>query len=127
MPTGQYLWPLSVKIGYDGCQYTWARLAQRLASAPTIYHQALQQHLTLPEAPKMTSAVITNLDNILIDVETEEEHDKDLRTLIDYLHLKGHKLSYDKAQMSQPEVIYLGEKISQGKREITHDRKTPEP
>ena len=26
---------------YNGCQYTWARLAQELASAPTIYHQAL--------------------------------------------------------------------------------------
>ena len=117
---------------YDGCQYTWARLAQGLASAPTIYHQALRRHLTLPEAPKMTSSVITYLDDILIASETEEEHDKDLRAMIDYLHVKGHKLSYDKAQMSQPEVIYIGQKISQGKREITHDRtaairKTPEP
>ena len=50
-------------------------------------------HLTLPEAPKMTSAVITYLDDILIASETEEEHDKDLRALIDYLHVKGHKLS----------------------------------
>ena len=56
----------------------------------------------------------------------------DLRALIGYLHVKGRKLSYDKALMSQPEVIYLGQKISQGKREITHNRtaairKTPEP
>jgi hypothetical protein len=80
----------------------------------------------------MTSAVITYLDDILIASETEKEHDKDLRAMIDYLHVKGHKLSYDKAQMSQPEVIYLCQKISQGKREITHNhtaaiRKTPEP
>ena len=85
---------------------------------PTIYHQVLRGHLTLPEAPQQSS----HRHDILIASETEEEHDKDLRALIDYLHDKGHKLSYDKAQMSQPEVV--GQKISQGKCEI---RKTPEP
>ncbi|CAL8370031.1 unnamed protein product [Gadus morhua 'NCC'] len=57
--------------------------------------EALRRHLTLPEAPKMTSAVITYLNDILIASETEEEHDKDLRAMIDYLHVKGHKMSYD--------------------------------
>ena len=37
----------------------------------------------------------------------------DIRALIGYRHVKGRKLSYDKALMSQPEVIYLGRKISQ--------------
>ena len=68
-------------FNYDGCQYTWA---------------------------KMTSAVTTYLADILIASETEEEHDKYLRAMIDYFQVKGHKLSYDKAHMSQPEVIYLG-------------------
>ena len=47
--------------------------------------------------PTITSEVITYMDDILIASETEEEHDKDLKALIDYLHVKGHKVSYEKA------------------------------
>ncbi|XP_076118486.1 retrovirus-related Pol polyprotein from transposon 412 [Alosa pseudoharengus] len=119
-------------FSFDGSQYHWKRLPQGLSCAPTIYHQALRRHLTLPEAPKLTSEVITYLDDILIASETEEEHDRDVLALLDYLHDKGHKISYEKAQMSQTEVVFLGQKISPGKREITQDRtaairRTPDP
>ncbi|KAL2103890.1 hypothetical protein ACEWY4_000758 [Coilia grayii] len=117
---------------FDGNQYKWTRLPQGLHNSATLYNQALRRHLSLPEMPKITSEVITYMDDILCASVTEQEHDRDVKALIDYLHSKGHKVSYEKAQMSLPAVVYLGQKISEGKREITIDRttairKTPEP
>ncbi|XP_067892312.1 retrovirus-related Pol polyprotein from transposon opus isoform X2 [Heterodontus francisci] len=81
---------------------------------------ALQNHLR--ELSSMYSTVIQYVDDILLASETEEQHEQDLRTLLDHLHQEGHKASIDKAQITQGEVVYLGQKISKGKRELTQDR-----
>lgn len=116
----------------DGQQYQWTRLPQGLHNSPTVYHQALRTHLTSPDRPLVTSEILQYVDDVLIASETEKEHEKDVRNLLDYLSSKGHKASLDKAQIMQKEVIYLGQKISKGERTITEDRtkaikETPEP
>lgn len=54
--------------------------------------------------------VLTYLDDILIMLETEEEHDRYVLALLDCLYSKGHQISYKKAQMSQSEFNYFGQK-----------------
>lgn len=116
----------------DGQQYQWTRLPQGFHNSPTVYHQALRTHLTSPEMPNVTSEVIQYVDDVLITSETAQEHEKDVRALLDHLSSKGHKASLEKAQIMQKQVIYLGQKISKGERTITQDRtkaikETPEP
>ncbi|KAL2102074.1 hypothetical protein ACEWY4_003835 [Coilia grayii] len=88
---------------FDGNQYKWTRLPQGLHNSATLYNQALRRHLSLPEMPKITSEVITYMDDILCASVTEQEHDRDVKALIDYLHSKGHK--------HQPFVLYANEKM----------------
>lgn len=116
----------------DGQQYQWTRLPQGFHNSPTVYHQALRIHLTSSDKAQVISEIIQYVDDVLIASETAQEHEKDVRALLDYLCSKGHKASLEKAQIMQKEVIYLGQKISKGKRTITQDRtkairETPDP
>lgn len=60
----------------------------------------------------MSSVVIQYVDDILLASEDEMTHVRDLQTLLDHLHAKGHKASPDKAQIMQPQVTHLGQLVS---------------
>ena len=104
----------------DGQQYQWTKTPMVLHNSPSIYHQALRRPLQV--LPQMLSVVIQYVDDILLASEVEERHAKDLKSLLDHLHAKGHNASPKKAQLMQSQVIYLGELVSQGKREMTQSR-----
>ena len=101
----------------DGQQYQWTRTLMGLHNGPLVYHQALRRHLQ--DLPPMSSVVIQFVDDILLASEDEETHAEDLKSLLDHLHVKGHKASSKNAQLMQSQVIYLGQLVSQGKREMT--------
>lgn len=97
----------------DAQQYQFTRTPMGLHNSPSVYHQALRRHLQ--EMPSVTSTLIQYVDDVLLATCNEEQHEKDLKILLDHLHKSGHKASFSKAQVMQEQVIYLGQKISQGK------------
>ncbi len=89
---------------------------------PTIYHQAVRRDLCDPECPVKQTTMIQYVDDILIASTDHEVHQTELASLLDYLHKKGHKCSFHKAQIAKKQVTFLGQTIGAGNRSITQDR-----
>ena len=51
-------------------------------------------------------------DDIIVWAETQEEHDKRLKQVLDVIKESGMKLNPQKCQFSQTEVIFLGHKVT---------------
>ncbi len=68
------------------------------------------------------STMIQYVDDILIASTDHEVHQTELASLLDYLHKKGHKCSFHKAQIAKKQVTFLGQTIGAGNRSITQDR-----
>ncbi len=66
--------------------------------------------------------MIQYVDDILIASTDHEVHQTELASLLDYLHKKGHKCSFHKAQVAKKQVTFLGQTIGAGNRSITQDR-----
>ncbi len=111
---------LAFTVDYE--QYQWTRLPQGFQNSPTIYHQAVRRDLCDPECPVKQSTMIQYVDDILIASTEHEVHQTELASLLDYLHKKGHKCSFHKAQVAKKQVTFLGQTIGAGNRSITQDR-----
>ncbi len=111
---------LAFTVDYE--QYQWTRLPQGFRNSPTIYHQAVRRDLCDPECPVKQSTMIQYVDDILIASTDHEVHQTELASLLDYLHKKGHKCSFHKAQIAKKQVTFLGQTIGAGNRSITQDR-----
>ncbi len=111
---------LAFTVDYE--QYQWTRLPQGFQNSPTIYHQAVRRDLCDPECPVKQSTMIQYVDDILIASTDHEVHRTELASLLDYLHKKGHKCSFHKAQIAKKQVTFLGQTIGAGNRSITQDR-----
>ncbi len=111
---------LAFTVDYE--QYQWTRLPQGFQNSPTIYHQAVRRDLCDPECPVKQSTMIQYVDDILIASTDHEVHQTELASLLDYLHKKGHKCSFHKAQIAKKQVTFLGQIIGAGNRSITQDR-----
>lgn len=111
---------LAFTVDYE--QYQWTRLPQGFQNSPTIYHQAVRRDLCDPECPVKKSTMIQYVDDILIASTDHEVHKTELASLLDYLHKKGHKCSFHKAQIAKNQVTFLGQTIGTGNRSITQDR-----
>ncbi len=111
---------LAFTVDYE--QYQWTRLPQGFQNSPTIYHQAVRRDLCDPECPVKQSTMIQYVDDILIASTDHEVHQTELASLLDYLHKKGHKCSFHKAQIAKKQVTFLGQTIGAGNRSITQDR-----
>ncbi len=111
---------LDFTVDYE--QYQWTRLPQGFQNSPTIYHQAVRRDLCDPECPVKQSTMIQYVDDILIASTDHEVHQTELASLLDYLHKKGHKCSFHKAQIAKKQVTFLGQTIGAGNRSITQDR-----
>lgn len=57
-------------------------------------------------------------------LQSQRKNTTDVVALLDYFYKKRHKASLEKAQIAQQEVMYVGQKISHGRREIPQDRTT---
>ncbi len=66
--------------------------------------------------------MIQYVEDILIASTDHEVHQTELASLLDYLHKKGHKCSFHKAQIAKKQVTFLGQTIGAGNRSITQDR-----
>ncbi|KAG9281519.1 hypothetical protein AMEX_G33 [Astyanax mexicanus] len=99
-------------------QYQWTRLPQGFHNSPSIYHQALRNHLSQADHILQSSVIVQYVDDVLLSSESEETHDRDVKALLDFLASKGHKASRDKAQLCCTGVQYLGQWVSQGSRGI---------
>ncbi len=97
-------------------------IATGIQNSPTIYHQAVRRDLCDPECPVKQSTMIQYVDDILIASTDHEVHQTELASLLDYLHKKGHKCSFHKAQIAKKQVTFLGQTIGAGNRSITQDR-----
>ncbi len=111
---------LAFTVDYE--QYQWTRLPQGFQNSPTIYHQAVRRDLCDPECPVKQSTMIQYVDDILIASTDHEVHQTELASLLHYLHKKGHKCSFHKAQIDKKQVTFLGQTIGAGNRSITQDR-----
>ncbi len=111
---------LAFTVDYE--QYQWTQLPQGFQNSPTIYHQAVRRDLCDPECPVKQSTMIQYVDDILITSTDHEVHQTELASLLDYLHKKGHKCSFHKAQIAKKQVTFLGQTIGAGNRSITQDR-----
>ncbi len=100
---------LAFTVDYE--QYQWTRLPQGFQNSPTLYHQAVRRDLCDPECPVKQSTMIQYVDDILIASTDHEVHQTELASLLDYLHKKGHKCSFHKAQIAKKQVTFLGQTI----------------
>ncbi len=107
------LTPAMVSFHVDYEQYQWTRLPQGLQNSPTIYHQAVRRDLCDPECPVKQSTMIQYVDDILITSTDHEVHQTELASLLDYLHKKGHKCSFHKAQIAKSKSHFCVKQLVQ--------------
>ncbi|XP_009981526.1 PREDICTED: uncharacterized protein LOC104376617 [Tauraco erythrolophus] len=113
-------------------QLTWTVLPQGFKNSPTIFGDQLARELELWERPPGNGILLQYVDDILIATEKREECKEWTVSLLNFLGLSGYRVSLQKAQILQKEVVYLGYLISKGQRQLGNERKeaickTPEP
>ena len=79
-------------------RYCFKRLPFEITSAPEFFQKSM-------------SAILTNLDDILIHGRNQEEHDKGLNAVLDKLQQAGVTLSRDKCKFSTTYVQFLGQQV----------------
>ncbi|XP_057898237.1 uncharacterized protein LOC131094601 [Melospiza georgiana] len=104
-------------------QLTWTRLPQGWSNSPTIFGNQLAKELEQWEGPPGDGALLQYVDDLLIATVTEEECIEWTISLLNFLGLSGYRVSQQKAQLVQKEVVYLGYEISRGQRSLGAARK----
>ncbi|XP_059347584.1 protein NYNRIN-like [Ammospiza nelsoni] len=104
-------------------QLTWTVLPQGWANSPTIFGNQLAKELEQWERPLGDGTLLQYVDDPLIATVTEEECIEWTISLLNFLGLSGYRVSQQKAQLVQKEVVYLGYKVSRGQRSLGAARK----
>lgn len=97
-----YLTTFNIPIG----RYRWPRLSFGIKSAPEIFQHIMDQML---EGIEGAAAV---MDDILIGGRDVEHHDQIFRKVIERATQYNLKLNYDKCEIRQPQVSYVGHLIT---------------
>ncbi|KFP69452.1 hypothetical protein N310_03101, partial [Acanthisitta chloris] len=113
-------------------QLTWTVLPQGFKNSPTIFGNQLVKELEQWLPPSQEEVLLQYVDDLLIATETEEECQQWTVSLLNFLGLGGYRVSREKAQLVQKQVIYLGYEVSGGQRSLGTARKeaicqTPRP
>ncbi|KFP96428.1 hypothetical protein N329_07268, partial [Haliaeetus albicilla] len=113
-------------------QLTWAVLPQGFKNSPTIFGNQLARELETWDPPSKEGTLLQYVDDLLIATETREDCIQWTISLLNFLGSSGYRVSQQKAQLIQPQVIYLRFEISGGQREPGVERKeaicrTPRP
>uniref|UniRef100_A0A8U8C2L6 ribonuclease H n=1 Tax=Geospiza parvula TaxID=87175 RepID=A0A8U8C2L6_GEOPR len=95
-------------------QLTWTVLPQGWCNSPTIFGNQLAKELEQWERPLGDGTLLQYVDDLLIATVTEEECNEWTISLLNFLGLSGYRVSQQKAQLVQTEVVYLGYEISRG-------------
>uniref|UniRef100_A0A8B9IUK9 ribonuclease H n=1 Tax=Amazona collaria TaxID=241587 RepID=A0A8B9IUK9_9PSIT len=102
---------------FRGQQYLFTRLPQGFHSTPDIVNQRVTQMLSqLGQGDKPW--VISYTDDILIAGRSYEETRDRTRAVLELIQKTGFKAKFEKAQLVQPKVVYLGMTIGDKGREI---------
>ncbi|XP_064002645.1 uncharacterized protein LOC135176999 [Pogoniulus pusillus] len=99
-------------------QYLFTRLPQGFHSTTSIIHRRVAQMLSQidqGDSPWLFSYV----DDILITGQTQKETKARTRRVLNLIQNTGFKAKFEKAQLVQPKVVYLGMRIGPKGREIT--------
>lgn len=102
---------------FRGQQYLFTRLPQGFHSTTSIIHWRVVQMLS-HLAPADKPWVISYVDDILIAGESQEETEARTRTVLKLIQATGFKAKFEKAQLVQPKVDYLGMTVGAEGREI---------
>ncbi|XP_068026767.1 uncharacterized protein [Melanerpes formicivorus] len=104
-------------------QLTWTVLPQGWCNSPTIFGNQLAKELEQWERPLGDGTLLQYVDDLLIATMTEEECIEWTISLLNFLGLSGYRVSQQKAQLVQKEVVYLGYEVSRGQRSLGAARK----
>ncbi|XP_054373743.1 uncharacterized protein LOC118701486 [Molothrus ater] len=104
-------------------QLTWTVLPQGYKNSPTIFGNQLAKELEQWERPLGDGTLLQYVGDLLIATETEEECIEWTISLLNFLGLNGYRVSQQKAQLVQEEVVYLGYEVSRGQRSLGAARK----
>ncbi|RMC08975.1 hypothetical protein DUI87_13972 [Hirundo rustica rustica] len=102
-------------------QLRWTVLPQGFTESPNLFGQALEQILQ-DFVPASGLTLIQYVDDLLIAGQTEEQVRKESIKLLNFLGLKGLKVSKSKLQFTEEKVKYLGHYIEKGEKMIDPER-----
>lgn len=100
-----------------GDQYVWTRLPQGFLNSPALFTAdvvTLLQHM---------DNVVVYVDDIYITSDTEDEHLRDIETVVKILSEAGYIISLKKSEIAKESVVFLGFQISNEGRGLTEDYK----
>ncbi|XP_058719379.1 uncharacterized protein LOC131592117 [Poecile atricapillus] len=104
-------------------QLTWTVLPQGWCNSPTVFGNQLAKELEQWERPLGDGTLLQYVDDLLIATATEEECIEWTISLLNFLGLSGYRVSQQKAQLVQKQVVYLGYEVSKGQRSLGAARK----
>ena len=102
-------------------QLRWTVLPQGFTESPNLFGQALEQILQDYQIGD-TLTLVQYVDDLLIAGEDEERVREESIKLLNFLSLKGLKVSKSKLQFVEKEVKYLGHRLSQGTKKLDPER-----
>ncbi|XP_065487646.1 uncharacterized protein LOC135986978 [Caloenas nicobarica] len=102
-------------------QYLFTRLPQGFHSTPSIVHQRVDEMLSQLDQ-KDRAWVLSFVDDILIAGRNKRETEARTREVLRLIQKTGFKAKYEKAQLVQSKVVYLGMTIGPEGRGIPTSR-----
>ncbi|KFM13338.1 hypothetical protein AS27_06519, partial [Aptenodytes forsteri] len=113
-------------------QLTWTVLSQGFKNSPTIFGNQLARDLENWSSPDDQGVLLQYVDDLLIATNSRERCLTWTISLLNFLGMKGYRVSRSKAQLVKTQVTYMGIELSGGRRELGIERKEaicqmPEP
>ena len=102
-------------------QLRWTVLPQGFTESPNLFGQALEQVLENYE-PNPEVTLVQYVDDLLLAGESQEAVRTESIKLLNFLSLKGLKVSKSKLQFTEEEVKYLGHWLSKGTKKLDPER-----
>lgn len=102
-------------------QLRWTHLPRGFTESPDLFGQALEELLGQFD-PEGEVQILQYVGDLLISGEDQERVRQTSVRLLNFLGTKGLRVSQNKLQFVEPQVIYLGHIIGQGRKELSPER-----